>query len=315
MDDGWRSGPTAGFMRWAMVAGLGLLAGVPWLLVWGDVPDPLATHFGAGGEANGHMGHPVALGFLGGGVVVAMVWLRLAQRRHDRQLTATAMFFGAVFAVVSLLTARANEGVARWEDAELPLWLLVFPTIGAAGLAALAAALEPSKVHDVAPSGAPRLPLRASDRVAWLGRARGGWVLWFPLVLSGILSIASLGHPLVALGPFAAFLACFGFGAVRVRVSERGVLVRPWLVSWPHVELSLDDIEGAQAVHINPLEWGGWGYRGSLRLSGRAAWVLRRGDALVLELTRGRRFAVTVDGADEAAAVVNGLLARSTTVS
>ncbi len=41
--------------------------------------------------------------------------------------------------------------------------------------------------------------------------------------------------------------------------------------------------------------WGGLGYRGSLRLFKRAALVTRRGEALVLELTRGRRFVVTVD--------------------
>ena len=40
----------------------------------------------------------------------------------------------------------------------------------------------------------------------------------------------------------------------------------------------------------------------------RAAWVVRGGSGVRIELTDGAVFAVTVDNADEAAAVLNGLL-------
>jgi hypothetical protein len=58
------------------------------------------------------------------------------------------------------------------------------------------------------------------------------------------------------------------------------------------------DVEGAYARNLSFAEMGGWGYRGSLRLIRRAALVTRRGDALELELSRRRRFIVTVDEPD-----------------
>jgi hypothetical protein len=41
----------------------------------------------------------------------------------------------------------------------------------------------------------------------------------------------------------------------------------------------------------------------------RAAWVVHRGPGLKLDLRDGKVFVVTVDGAEEVAAVVNGLIA------
>ena len=56
-----------------------------------------------------------------------------------------------------------------------------------------------------------------------------------------------------------------------------------------------DEIEGAAAKNLSILEMGGWGYRGSLKVLRYAALATRRGEALELALSRGRRFVVTVD--------------------
>jgi hypothetical protein len=56
-----------------------------------------------------------------------------------------------------------------------------------------------------------------------------------------------------------------------------------------------DELVAAHARHYSFMQMGGWGYRGSIRLLRRAALATRRGDALDLELTRKRRFIVTVD--------------------
>ena len=55
------------------------------------------------------------------------------------------------------------------------------------------------------------------------------------------------------------------------------------------------EIMGATVVQAPLWRMGGLGYRGSLRLFKRAALITRRGDALAVELTKGRRFIVTVD--------------------
>lgn len=55
------------------------------------------------------------------------------------------------------------------------------------------------------------------------------------------------------------------------------------------------EIMGATVVQAPLWRMGGLGYRGSLRLFKRAALITRRGEALAVDLTRGRRFIVTVD--------------------
>jgi hypothetical protein len=104
-----------------------------------------------------------------------------------------------------------------------------------------------------------------------------------------------------------AFLA---FASVSVSVTGDGVRVRSGRLGWPAVRLSLDQVTSASAIDVKPLTLGGWGYRGSVRVFGWASWIVRGGEGLQLDLTRGKRFVVTVDQADEAAAVLNGLLAR-----
>src|SRR5205814_476533 len=96
------------------------------------------------------------------------------------------------------------------------------------------------------------------------------------------------------------------FCSVQVTAGAGGVRVRGPL-GWPRVVIPLARVESAERITVQPMQWGGWGYRGSLRLFRRAAWVVRRGDGLKLNLRDGKVFVVTVDGASEAAAVVNGL--------
>jgi hypothetical protein len=104
-----------------------------------------------------------------------------------------------------------------------------------------------------------------------------------------------------------ALVACSG---VEVTVSRQGVRARSSTLHRPSTSIPLDEVETASAVDLEPAGWGGWGYRGDLRLFKRTAWLPRRGHGLELQLTGGRRFAVAVDDADEAAAVLNGLVAR-----
>ena len=95
--------------------------------------------------------------------------------------------------------------------------------------------------------------------------------------------------------------------SVRVTVGTDGVRTSA-APGWPTVTIPLDRIASAEAIDVRPMRWGGWGYRGSLRVFRRAAWVVRAGPGLKLDLRDGKVFVVTVDGADDAAAVVTALL-------
>jgi len=152
----------------------------------------------------------------------------------------------------------------------------------------------------------------------WSGQAHNGW---FPLVAviilghgaatGAILAKTSSGAtPLLNLAHVLALAVFELFARVRVTISERTVLIRYGYIGWLCQRVSLERVASARAFDLSPLQHGGWGYRGSLRLFGRASCVVRGGPALELTLERGRRFSVTLDDAVSAARWVNAALAR-----
>jgi hypothetical protein len=148
------------------------------------------------------------------------------------------------------------------------------------------------------------------ERAAWTGRAHLAW--WLPLVLiaSGVILVASARSPVGALPVALLLLVYLAFGWIRVSVDARGLRIRYGLLPWPVTSVPLDDMRRAERIDLRSLEWGGWGYRGSRKAFGRAAVVLRSGDAIKLQLTDGREFAVTVDDAATGAALLADLLDR-----
>ena len=114
--------------------------------------------------------------------------------------------------------------------------------------------------------------------------------------------------------PFAtlAFSAAvmFGFARLEARVSTSGLHVQAAPVAFFRMSIRPDEIRQLSVVEHRTLRWGlasGIGYRGSLRLFRRAAWVLRSGPALAFDLAGGRRFTLTVDDAEGAAAALEQL--------
>lgn len=76
----------------------------------------------------------------------------------------------------------------------------------------------------------------------------------------------------------------------------------------PEADKDPRHIAEATVEHVQPMRYGGWGYRGSGTRC--RAIIVRRGDGLRLEMNDGRSLIVTVDHADEAAGLVNDLKAR-----
>lgn len=151
----------------------------------------------------------------------------------------------------------------------------------------------------------------------WSGEAHNGWFPLLAVIILGhgaatgaMLANGSGNSPLVNLAHVLALALFELFARVRVTISERELCIRYGYIGWLSQRLALERVASARAVELRPLEHGGWGYRGSLRLFGRASCVVRGGPALELTLERGRRFAVTLDGAESAARWVNAALAR-----
>ena len=152
--------------------------------------------------------------------------------------------------------------------------------------------------------------MTGTGRAAWTGRAHLAW--WLPLVLIAIgVILAVSARSLVGAIPAALLLLVYlAFGWIKVTVDVRGLQIRYGVLPRPVTSVPLDDIRRAERIDLAPLQWGGWGYRGSRKAFGRAAVVLRGGDAIKLQLTDGGEFAVTVDDAATGAALLADLLAQ-----
>lgn len=148
------------------------------------------------------------------------------------------------------------------------------------------------------------------ERAAWTGRAQLAWWLPLALIAIGVVLVLAARGAVGAVPAALLLLVYFALGWIRVSVDVRGLRIRYGLLPWPVTSVPLDDIRRVERIDLAPLEWGGWGYRGSRKAFGRAAVVLRSGDAIKLQLTDGSEFAVTVNDAATGAAVLADLLAQ-----
>ena len=78
------------------------------------------------------------------------------------------------------------------------------------------------------------------------------------------------------------------------------------LLVWAAVTAT--SVVGAHAIELDAIAHGGWGYRGSRKLFGKASIVVRSGPAVQLDLRGGHQLFITVDDAATAARLLNGLL-------
>lgn len=147
--------------------------------------------------------------------------------------------------------------------------------------------------------------LAPGERAAWTTTLRSWSLIAASLVALGVVALAAVtSDPWTWLASTAVLAALAVFAEVRVTVDRRGLrLVAGWL-RLPFKRIPLADITSASATAVDPKKWGGWGYR---VMPGRSALVLRKGPGLVLTLTDGRAFAVTVNDPETPAALLSTL--------
>ncbi|MGW7687830.1 hypothetical protein ACWGMA_02870 [Streptomyces asiaticus] len=305
-----------------------LIVVLPFALAWAVVvatfaglrdrlPDPLATHFGADGKADGFTGTGAFLSvvtavLLGSGLLTLVPTLRLT-KGLSAQRFAVALGYGVSgllgYAFASLLFANADA--ARASRVSQPLWQLGIALAVATVMGALGRLLASRDAASAAGPGkraaAPRLPLAKGEVATWT-RSVGS-----PVLLAVGAGTALPGAVLVAVGSgTGAWLIVIGListalARCRVTVDRRGLAVASWFAPRPRMRIPLDRIERATSREAAALSLGGWGYR--IR-GGGSALVFRSGDTLFLTLATGREFAVTVDDAATAAALLNTLIER-----
>jgi hypothetical protein len=141
--------------------------------------------------------------------------------------------------------------------------------------------------------------------MTWTAQARWAVPAAVGVVLLGVgLSVATqLFVPAVV--AIAVGIVGVQFRRITVTVSKTHLVTTFAWPGWVRVRIPLADIERLEYVpDLRPVRYGGWGYRGSLRLLKKAAVILRRGPGVIFALTGDRRYAVTVDDAETLAETV-----------
>ncbi len=157
----------------------------------------------------------------------------------------------------------------------------------------------------------------------WTGRCSSRGYALLAVGVALVLIAVGLGTVIVAAGSGAAawvgwFLVAAGVvvgvagrltSTLEVRLGDHGLTVAFGRFAWPRRVIPLADVADASAIVVEPLEWGGWGYRW-IPWANASAAVLRRGPGIALTLRDGRRFAVTVDDAVAGARATSDALGR-----
>lgn len=218
---------------------------------------------------------------------------------------------------IALIALRALAD--RLDDAALWVSVIAFGSsiILAVVLANLGAQQAIALAHSSRPAQMPvstTMQLAPGQRAVWSSTLSSKWLL-IPAI-----AVLVLG-PFVMLAPDApawllgvlvlAGVACLSLASIRVTADGRGLSVKYGVLPWPKTQIGVDRIESASVIDVRPMEWGGWGYRGTLTLMRQAAVVLRAGPGIRVDLSDGRVFVVTIDDPETPVALLNAEIARA----
>lgn len=325
-------------LGWTVVISVAIAA--PTVLLRARLPDPMATHW-SGARPDGAM-TPVwgtavmILTWLG--LTVLFVGMGVAARRLPRRSPAGPRRrvgsgrragpglrgvagaclggLGVLLAGAQATTVWANLDRTDWHDASSLGGTFAIPLAGGLVFGCLGLLVDRRTAPpepEVTEDEQPRLGLAPGERAAWSGRL----VSRTMTVLSGgllaatavCLILAADGRlpGSVAVVPAVGCLVTSVFTTIRVTADTRGLRVVFGPLGRPVQRVALERITAATVEDLAPLDVGGWGYRG---FPGAAAVMLRAGECLVVRYGDGKRLTVSVDGAGDAAAVLNALRTR-----
>lgn len=287
-----------------------------------ELPDPIAVHWGASGVADGFM--DVGTATVTAALVTALVPLLLIGTGFFLHPTARAQMAGfgagmAAFLAVVLfgsLLAQAGQTPPGGQVATGPLVLVGMLAGALLGLVLwlcgrVPAAALTGRPADL-PADAPRLNVSPTTRLAWTGTApMPAWSVVGLLAVAVLPTVwlAVVGERWLLLLPLAVGALVLTVLTARVVVDARGLRVTSFGLAWSKVPL--ERVESAQVGAVQALrDFGGWGWR--VDRDGRRGFITRSGAALVVRRAGEPDLVVTVDGPDEAAAVLNTLAARAT---
>ena len=276
---------------------------VPLVAFWSRYPDPLAVHWGFSGPPNGEMPLFVYAALLAAGMILNWGALVAGAREAmpSAPLTAVTYFIMGLLAAVNAQIVVANLDAASLEaadDMSVPLFAVVLLAGAIAGAIGWFAAGGSHGVPVDVPLAAASAPTKN-----WSGSASNGWVATGAVLP---VLVVLFVDPIWTILMVAIAIVTVAFSSVRVEADEQGVTVDIGPFGWPRSHIPMEEITGAAAFDVQPMAYGGWGYR--VR-SGVRAFIIRSGPAVRIERSQGPDTLVTVDDAAVGAASI-GALAR-----
>lgn len=294
---------------------------IPFLLLRSELPNRVASHYDGAGRPDNSMtvGAFLVVTSL---LVVVGLGLTIELSKHRRVVVGaqgvTVGFLGPFVAALGggilTTTAVSQRGLDNWKDAPNVWWSLPIVFAGAA-VAGIGGAWLGSRLSvaagDTNPRNVPVMDLSDEEMAVWTTSLRSSplSLLGAALVVAGIALFATT-PPWMGIILLISSVPLFALATVNVRIDRNGMQVKYGRLPWPTTRISVDRIDTASTIEVRPSEWGGWGYRGSLKLMRQAAVVHRAGPGIRLDLKDGKIFVVTVDDPQIGVALLNAQVKR-----
>lgn len=150
------------------------------------------------------------------------------------------------------------------------------------------------------------------DEPVWFGLSRSGWSSWailagvviifFFLGIGGLLGRFEFGFLFVVMILcLAIIIAIAALIDVKVLIDSKGIHIRCGVFGRPRRSIPWNDVTSVAAVDSRQIKRGGFGFRWIPTQDGTAI-IMRKGQALEIQLKSGKQFVVTLDGAQDASA-------------
>ncbi len=309
------------FLVAALIVPLLILAALTlYPLTWLDqLPALVPSHWDASGQPDSFeapMGLALTMLAIGGATIAALWGLGFALGKElltRRILAGTNVFMAVLLGGIVLGTLSASRTGAA---ADMNIDMFIFTSMGvgvAAGfLVAYLVRPEPKVLATGHPDiKSPRTALSDLEVGVWVTRtdSKTGYIIAGAnvVLMIGIMVLSQLWWTsILFLGLSVVMIIMFAWD---VRVDATGLTVVS-VARAPKRHLPLDEIESAEVAQISAMgDFGGYGLRTGF--SGSTGVILRSGTALQVNLSGNRTFYITIDDAEEGAALLNTLIDRA----
>lgn len=312
--------PSVGVIVFTVLPAVGI-----WLIRH-DLPDPIATHWGVNGTADGFSS---LRGVILTGILMTLITslfllgIGLATKQQ-RIIGPVTVGMAAFLAVLMFLSVWHQRGLEDPGESSLG-WTILWATIVGLGVGVLfwlPVRVKPAnlpKANGPLPDGAETLEVAPSSRLAFIARSKIQKSM-VVLVIATCIPLPVIGIWMMSGGEVAGgvvmFLLALGILLLvysmkaTIVINEDGVTATfLGVITW--VNLPLDNLYGSTVLdHVEPFDWGGLGYRATFD-GEQEGFITQAGPAIRIQRAQNRPFVITIEDATLASATLNTLIQRS----